>query len=639
MALAALAAAGVPAHAAVRDVATPEVMRAQYAKWTVDGDSSVEDCRESIEYRDVHPSEEEYGVFGLELASPVYAYDDPEVDWREDVRRVLQVMQAAFNDKRSGDCYRLYVPQTAGMHVHVGLGELGGGAERKMLRHTLPLRSLKNFMQLGTGFERIIDELHSAARIDGRALYCRPPSRFYKTLSNQEPGELVFEEAFMDSTQEEVEGTKDPENGASAHEVAPEYSAADPAKMPPGIVADVLKRVVGAYFGNKSAAQAQRQARAMVENHQWRQQKLNALEDVEQTGDELAFVNAVLVDEILQRATPSRHPSSLRDPRVAAQTSLMDAHGQCKRREFIEGICGEVRALHQLLLRPAERKAGAKANGKQEEGITSSSTNPRDTRSNASEVISISSDDSEVRRQAPARLNYGTTVIDWCQFLEDHVQAYSDLDDRQYRHLRSQAYNLMNFTVSADTNVLEAECKGTIEFRQHRATLDADEVIAWVEVATNMIRFAHKVALTEGSMMAVVKEHAQDAEMGFGPLLQMMGVPDEVVEHYRRWLDFDADHDVQNQNGLRTKQVEKAERADAEGSRVQRLTEAFAIAREQQKNPINVVRTIRMRLKNEDYGLPPEVRERLLNEKYPAVGEATAQHRWRADPAIVYEEA
>ena len=96
-------------------------------------------------------------------------------------------------------------------------------------------------------------------------------------------------------------------------------------------------------------------------------------------------------------------------------------------------------------------------------------------------------------------------------------------------HNRESAYNLQNLRTGEDGE-FSAGSLGTIESRQHRGTHEADEVMAWVEVATSMVRFAHKTALT-GNMLSVVKGHAYGPQMGFDPFLRMMGVADKTVDY------------------------------------------------------------------------------------------------------------
>ncbi|KAL1642760.1 hypothetical protein SLS58_005264 [Diplodia intermedia] len=330
-----------------------------------------------------HRRKGEYGFFGLELRSPKYVGDG----WQDDVRRTLEALHELFDDRLFGDSYRLYQHDTTGVHVHVGVGT-------QTDRYRLPLESVKSFMQLVTGFERITDELHAVTRFDSRGAYCKPPSQNY----------------------------------------------------------------VG--------------------------------------------------------------------------------------REVVE----------------SDGKLG--------------------------------------------------TMLRRCQ----EIEQVGHVHDMAGFHNRESAYNLQNLRTDEDGE-FSAGSLGTIEFRQHRGTLDADEVTAWVEVATSMVRFAHKTALTS-NMLSMVKGHAYDPQMGFDPFLRMIGVADKTVDYYGRCLEAGLDCDAREQS------------SELRGSRLSALTHDLAHRRQQQKQPIYVTQAIILRLLSGDYGLPEEVVSRLLREKYPPVGPASTKYRW-----------
>ncbi|KAK7707809.1 hypothetical protein SLS57_009192 [Botryosphaeria dothidea] len=286
--------------------------------------------------------------------------------------------------------------------------------------------------------------------------------------------------------------------------------------------------------------------------------------------------------------------------------SREDETGQRNRVTYIQNVYNEVGALAMMLPRSPPPR------------VVTGSSSPRTASEVDSEQMDTrSSPTDEPEAEAIVGRAYETTVIEWCQYIEDHIQTYLDIDNRQFTYKR---------------------CLGTIEFRQHRGTIDADEVIAWVEVATSMLRFAHTRALTQGSMMPVVEQHAYDPAMGFDPFLRMIDVPETTLEYYHKWLDIDLDRDVRAQGHAHTKVVEKVEKTEIRRSRVLPLSRIVALHREQQKNPVNVLRTIRMRLKNGDYGLPKEVGFRLLEKKYPDLGEAYAEHRWTAKSGQWWDE-
>ncbi|KAB2576143.1 hypothetical protein DBV05_g5199 [Lasiodiplodia theobromae] len=430
----------------------------QYTRWGVSWDWSVDDMR-GLEEGGCHldlvmdPSEDqdfggmgptkvdsswadsesikqlkregEYAFVGLELQSPKYLWSSGDC-WRDDVRHTLDALHRLFNN-RSNDRYRLYTPESTSLHVHVGVGT-------QSERYTLPLSSIKSFIQLVTGFERLTDELHAIPRLDSRAVYCWPMSRV------------------IDS-------------------------------------------------------------RAEYERYEKSKRFLNFDDD----GD----------DEVSMSNSP------------------------------------------------------------------------------------------------PGR----GTVESWCQNVEQEVQEWEDLVRLKFKARRGQAYNLRELKISEGK--LDENCKGTIEFRQHRGTLDADEAIAWVEVATSMIRFAHNTALT-GNMLSLVQQYSGHPKMGFDAFMYLIGVSDKTIGYYTMWLDVDAnfDRDGCEESGIHSRRVEGWEKTEMLGSRLNDMTDFFAGRREQQKNPEEVMQAIVLRLKSGDYGLPEEVVSQLLQEKYPGVGGAFPHHQW-----------
>lgn len=516
MAIGALRRAGVPVYLPP-DEAPQQEHRARHAKWLVDEDESICACRVEAPYESMHPPSDEYGLYGLELMSPVYSYDRD--DWRGKIAKVLEVLRRAFDDRGESDCYRLYVPQMAGMHVHVGLGELVG-EEPRVVKYMLPLRSLKNFMQLATGFERITDELHATSRIDCRGEYCTPPSRFYKTRNGKEPKPLTFFEDFMDSTKEANGEVPSLEHVSSDDGSLPEIPTEELTRVSPGIVADALDTVEAYSTNNPKSFD---DVKARIFDPQWRDQKLKALQDAREGGERLAFKVAVLVAATLENALSHWSPLAyFYRPEIAMEYSREDETGQRTRVTYIQNVYNEVGALAMMLPRSPPPR------------VVTGSSSPRTASEVDSEQMDTrSSPTDEPEAEAIVGRAYGTTVIERCQYIEDYIQTHLDIDNRQFTYKRSQAYNLMNFDVGYN-GLLKRSCLGTIEFRQHRGTIDADEVIAWVEVATSMLRFAHTRALTQGSMMPVVEQHAYDPAMGFDPFLRMIDVPETTLEYYHK---------------------------------------------------------------------------------------------------------
>lgn len=69
----------------------------------------------------------------------------------------------------------------------------------------------------------------------------------------------------------------------------------------------------------------------------------------------------------------------------------------------------------------------------------------------------------------------------------------------------------------------------TIEFRQHKATMEMGEVCKWVELTTALVRYAHEVPFED--LMRVVEEIAFDPERNVADLLCSLGLI-EMAGHY-----------------------------------------------------------------------------------------------------------
>ncbi|KAB2569136.1 hypothetical protein DBV05_g12188 [Lasiodiplodia theobromae] len=127
-------------------------MSERYQKWTVAPEPTV---RLSNDEQLLLP--EGFIAEAIELKSPIFSLQDQDY-WRGEINHVLDTLQNNFNSEQ-GLCpsIRLLVNETCAFHVHVGKSD---DASR-----IFTLRTIGNLYQLATGFERVIDELHSADRI------------------------------------------------------------------------------------------------------------------------------------------------------------------------------------------------------------------------------------------------------------------------------------------------------------------------------------------------------------------------------------------------------------------------------------------------------------------------------------------
>lgn len=111
------------------------------------------------------------------------------------------------------------------------------------------------------------------------------------------------------------------------------------------------------------------------------------------------------------------------------------------------------------------------------------------------------------------------TLPDWLRELGNFIPQ--EFPDKKY------AYNFYN------CGYIESRHR-TIEFRQHRGTLDRKEIHAWIDVVTSVVRFC-----TERSQYDIVSfclEHAPDPDFSVHQLLHEIGVPEQSRSFYQARL-------------------------------------------------------------------------------------------------------
>ncbi|KAL1645813.1 hypothetical protein SLS58_003697 [Diplodia intermedia] len=153
-----LASNGIPMYecedlfaAAFGDDQPPIAQR--YQKWAVSPDNSV-----SLTEAEQRLLPDGYMSDCVELKSRIFSLRN-EHEWRTEIAHVLATLHRTLNSSTTGICpsVRIFTNETCALHVHVGRS---ADASR-----VFTLRTLQNLFQLATGFERVIDELHSADRI------------------------------------------------------------------------------------------------------------------------------------------------------------------------------------------------------------------------------------------------------------------------------------------------------------------------------------------------------------------------------------------------------------------------------------------------------------------------------------------
>ncbi|GME27483.1 hypothetical protein GTA08_BOTSDO08381 [Neofusicoccum parvum] len=127
------------------------------------------------------------------------------------------------------------------------------------------------------------------------------------------------------------------------------------------------------------------------------------------------------------------------------------------------------------------------------------------------------------------RLQCGTPLT-WCETIEGIVHELEDLNliTRDKRHV---AYNFLNTTPLSEAKISrENSQKWTVEFRQHRGTLDADEVFAWLGFVLSAVQYAETTSFQEHQELLVAR--VEDPQFTIFDLLKAIGAPAEVTSYY-----------------------------------------------------------------------------------------------------------
>lgn len=163
----ALSADGIPStgHESLEDDEEINSNAESYSMWNVaeEGGLRLSDS-ERIAWR-LEVASTECRIESVEVSSRKLRISE---DWQSEVARVLQNLK----DLADAGC-RFITNASTGLHVHIALGD-----------QRMPLRTVKNVLQLCTAFERRLDNLYPTNRIDPDNAYKRSaPSHFNANLS------------------------------------------------------------------------------------------------------------------------------------------------------------------------------------------------------------------------------------------------------------------------------------------------------------------------------------------------------------------------------------------------------------------------------------------------------------------------
>lgn len=139
--------------------------------------------------------------------------------------------------------------------------------------------------------------------------------------------------------------------------------------------------------------------------------------------------------------------------------------------------------------------------------------------------------------------NHGGNVFE--RFLHiEHLTSYEelggcffldseDMAGREECTGHNSAINFDNLFPDEDMGRHQETLTGTIEFRQHAATLDLETICAWVQLTTGMVRFASRAMQQKPGQFVDLLANALSEEMNIDALLALLDIPDVATNtHY-----------------------------------------------------------------------------------------------------------
>lgn len=106
--------------------------------------------------------------------------------------------------------------------------------------------------------------------------------------------------------------------------------------------------------------------------------------------------------------------------------------------------------------------------------------------------------------------------------IEDMGTFLEHMNPGEHRFL---AYNFLNLRAPRDIQ--------TVEFRQHRGTMDTTEILAWVEFTTGLVSYCHSIPPDQ--LMTLMLTFGTDHSFSILDLLRVIGKT-RLISYYRRRL-------------------------------------------------------------------------------------------------------
>ncbi len=203
-------------------------------------------------------------------------------------------------------------------------------------------------------------------------------------------------------------------------------------------------------------------------------------------------------------------------------------------------------------------------------------------------VYPISAYDHPLVRKA----SEGYDIDSWLT-LVSHAPTISSLLDMYTGYPKSTTINIKQ----SNPKMNPYQYKKTIEFRQHRATLQAEAVVSWLQYVVAMVGFCESNSMA--ALLALVNRNSRTrrADFDFPMLCRTIGCGDDVVAHYKNQLAGDYSHTLRQQDKVDADQTAR--------TRAEPLAELalHSISRERDDiNPKHVHKRLREKLLMGGYG-------------------------------------
>ncbi|KAF2088971.1 hypothetical protein K490DRAFT_64187 [Saccharata proteae CBS 121410] len=198
----------------------------------------------------------------------------------------------------------------------------------------------------------------------------------------------------------------------------------------------------------------------------------------------------------------------------------------------------------------------------------------------------------------------GTDALSWIRYVRDHMHSFHDAEtDDLHKHAWTNKMRSLNLRGFSSENGSSRSLAGTIEFRQHRGTCDAEEISAWVDVVCSITRFA---ATTSQEFLDVFFEmHVFNPFFTGLDFLKLISAPPAAIAYYEKKLTREAIQEDYH------RAVDANYPAD-----LKNIVQAIEAKRLWFRDPLNVRSMILQRMDSGKMGTFPKGFRKALQKRY-----------------------